>query len=197
MQHRKVVIKSEEERLVYAEVYSPLHVDTDQEAMTQDEIRKMAHQFLASGRVAKIDIQHNKRESGCVVVESFIARKGDPDGFIEGSWVAGIYVAPDQAWADVKSGELNGLSFFGGAKHRSVKARVSVAKRLEGWTEKSMSSGGLLPEHHHSLALVFSDNGRIVPGETGVTLGHVHCVNRATATEKAMEHSHRLVLMAT
>ena len=50
----KIVIKSEDERLVYGEVYIPLHVDTQGEAMTAEEIRKMAHDFLMSGKVNRL-----------------------------------------------------------------------------------------------------------------------------------------------
>jgi len=82
---KALVIKSEEERLVYGEVYSPLHVDTDGEAMTAAEIKKMAHHFLSSGRVNKIDVSHNLEESGAIVIESFLARKHEPDGYFDGA----------------------------------------------------------------------------------------------------------------
>lgn len=108
----KLVIKSEDRRLVYGEVYAPLHIDTDKEAMTASEIEKMAHNFLSRGLTNKIDIGHNLQESGSVIVESFIARKNDPDGFIEGSWVIGVLV-PEDVWPAVKNGELNGFSFYG------------------------------------------------------------------------------------
>ena len=83
-----------------------MHVDTDGEAMTANEIQKMAHGFLAAGRTDKIDVGHNLKESGCVVVESFLARKGDADGFINGAWVLGVKVLPDELWEAVKTGEL-------------------------------------------------------------------------------------------
>lgn len=190
----KVVIKSEEQRFVMAEVYSPLHVDTDQEAMTPDEIRRMAHKFLMSGRVTKIDVQHDQQESGCLVAESFVARKGDPDGFIAGSWVIGVYVLPDHLWKQVKKGELNGFSFFGSAKRVATKVQVEVARKMVGVTERNVQ-GGLLPPHEHEVGLEFGENGRIIPGETMETLGHKHEVFRATATEPKLEHSHRLILI--
>jgi hypothetical protein len=190
-----VVIKSDEERFVLGEVYSPLHVDTDQEAMTPDEIQKMGHRFLMEGRVGKIDVQHDLKESGCLVAESFIARKSDPDGFIEGSWVLGVYILPDTLWAKVKKGELNGFSFFcRRAKRVEAEVEVEVARRMIGVTEKSLA-GGLLPEHDHGVDLRFDGNGRIVPGETLESMGHWHQVLKATATESTMEHSHRLVLI--
>jgi len=191
---RRIVIKSEEERLVYGEVYSPLHVDTDTEAMTKDEIRRMAHRFLMSGRVNKIDVAHNKKESGCLVAESFIAKKNDPDGFIEGSWVLGVYVLPDQLWEAVKKGELNGFSFGGPANKVPAEVIVEVVRKMEGETELSMD-GGLLPPHKHDVVLSFSEDGRIIAGQTEQALGHSHEVLRATSTEETLEHSHRLVII--
>lgn len=189
----KLVIKSEEERLVYAEVYSPLHIDTDGEAMTAIEIQKMAHGFLASGKTAKIDVQHNCEESGCVAVESFIARANDPDGFIEGSWVLGVKVLPDTLWEKVKSGELNGFSMYGMTSNRVARCRITQAKRMVGETEDSI--GGPLPAHFHTVDLEFWEDGRIKSGETGDKLGHAHKVHKATATEKEFDHSHRMIII--
>jgi len=189
---RNVVIKSEEKRLVYGEVYSPLHVDTDMETMTAEDIQSAAHAFLASGRVNKIDVGHNGVESGCLVVESFIARKQDPDGFIEGAWVLGVQVTP-QYWEQVKTGELNGFSFAGSVEKVPVVATVVVARKMMGRTE--LSSKGLLPPHDHSVEIDFSENGRVLAGKTGKTLEHSHAVNRATATDRELDHSHRLILI--
>lgn len=192
-QKQRIVVKSEDKRLVYAEVYSPLHVDTDGEAMTQDEIEKAAHNFLASGNVRNIDVRHNTKQSGCVIVESFMARKGDPDGFIEGSWVMGVKVLPDDLWQKVLSGELNGFSFMGQVTRVPVKAKVKVARKMLGETELSVK--GMLPPHFHELVVTFDERGRVEPGETDESLSHKHEILRATATEKELDHSHRLILI--
>lgn len=194
---RNIVIKSEAKRLVYGEVYSPLHIDTDGEAMTADEIEKMAHSFLERGLTAQIDVGHDQKESGCAVVESFIARKTDPDGFIEGAWVMCVRVTPE-LWPDVQKGEINGFSMFGSATRIPMETTVSVAERMTGDTEKSDGSG-LLPSHFHSVEIAFKD-GRIVPGETLPMLGHIHKIVAATATlaafpDSPMEHSHRLIMI--
>lgn len=188
-----MVIKSDEKRLVYGEVYAPLHVDTDGEAMTADDIEKAAHDFLASGKVAKVDVGHNCEESGCTVVESFIARKHDPDGFVEGSWVLGVHVAPDELWSEVKAGELNGFSFFGTVQKVPARTKVVTARKIVGETENS--TDGLLPQHLHAIAVSFSPDGRVLSGKTAVTLEHAHEVKHATATDRALDHSHRLVLV--
>lgn len=190
----KIVIKSEAERLVYGEVYAPLQIDTDGEAMLASDIKKMAHDFLASGRVNKIDVQHCLEESGCLVVESFLARVGDPDGFLDGAWVLGVKVIPDDLWAMVLSGELNGFSFYGPVIPVPVQATVQMTKSLVGTTEQS-SDEGLLPPHEHPLDLQFTLDGKVVPALTGVALGHRHVVMRTTATEMEMEHAHRMILI--
>ena len=43
METQRIVIKDESKRLVYGEVYAPLQIDTDGEAMTSEEVEKMAH----------------------------------------------------------------------------------------------------------------------------------------------------------
>lgn len=194
MDSQKVVIKSEERRLVYGEVYAPLHIDTDQEAMTAQEIEKMAHRFLQKGRTSKIDVQHNYEETGCYVVESFIARKDDPDGFVEGSWVLGVKIPSEELWEAVKKGDLNGFSFAGISKKDQIEVEVQVTRKLVGMTEQS-AKDELLPAHYHTLNLEFDQDGRMVPGVTDTVLSHSHEVSRTTATEKSMEHSHRMILI--
>lgn len=195
MHIRHFVVKSaEEERLVHAEVYSPLHIDTDGESMTAEEIRKAAHRFISSGRVHKIDIQHNQIESGCSVVESYIAKALDPDGFIEGAWVLVIYIEPDDIWESVKKGDLNGLSFHGVVNKVPVKANVVVTRKMIGETEDS-APNDILPLHAHPVIIDFDDSGRILAGATDEALGHSHPILRATATEKELDHAHRIILI--
>lgn len=189
-----IVIKSDEKRLVYGEVYAPLHVDSQTDAMTAPEIEKMAHNFLMHRRVDKIDVSHNFTESGCLVVESFLARKGDPDGFVEGSWVLGVKVIPDVLWEQVKKGELNGFSFAGKPGGKNIlNVTVTQTKKMVGETEKNTDD--LVPPHDHTIDLLFDSNGRIIPTQTGESLGHTHVVRKATATEEEVGHSHRLILI--
>lgn len=102
-----------EKRLVYAEVYMPDVEDAHGHQMTREEIEKMAHGFMKSGRTSMIDVQHdNQTDYGCYMVESFIARDSDPD-YMPGSWVACVKVENDEIWRAIKSGELTGFSFEG------------------------------------------------------------------------------------
>lgn len=192
---KKLVVKSESERFVMAEVYSPLQVDTSGDAMTAKEIRSMGHLFLMKGKTNKLDIQHDFEESGCLVAESFIARSDDPDGFVEGSWVLGFYVLPDELWAKVLKGELNGVSWAGEVGNKvSVLAEVKVSRKMAGVTEESLVDE-LLPRHAHKVMLFMTDSGALVPTETSVEMGHSHSIVQATATEPAFEHSHRMILI--
>jgi hypothetical protein len=189
----QIVIKSEEKRLVYGEVYAPMQMDTDGEAMTADEIEKMAFNFMLNGRTTKIDVGHDYKESGCFAVESFIARKSDPDGFVEGSWVLGVKIAPDDLWEAVKKGEINGFSFAGKAEKVPATVKAVVTKRLEGKTEDS--DVDILPPHKHSIKIEFDEESNVIPTETGPELDHKHPVMRTTATELKLDHAHRMILI--
>lgn len=100
-----------EQQLVFGIVYAPERADSQGDWATADTIEAMAHDFSAKSRAGAIDVEHNQKPSGALVVESFIARKGDQD-FPEGSWAMGIRT-PDNIWALVKAGKINGLSMYG------------------------------------------------------------------------------------
>ena len=98
-------------QIVYGTVYAPLVADSQGDWATAETIEKMAHDFSAKNRANAIDVEHNFKPSGAVVVESFVARKGDQD-FAEGAWAMGIKT-PDDIWGLVKSGKIRGLSMYG------------------------------------------------------------------------------------
>lgn len=186
----KIVIKSDEQRLVFAEVYAPNYVDTQGEVMTKGTIEKMAHKFLSSGRTNKIDCNHNYEETGSVVVESYIAKQNDPDGFIEGAWVVGVKVDP-KSWEAIKKGELNGFSFAGRASSYKTEAIVTHQVMLSGETEKGGDES-----HTHKVVIRFDDNDKVIPTYTDYSSdGHRHEIKSTTATNEAAGHSHRLLLI--
>lgn len=190
----RIVIKSEEQCIVMGVVYSPLEIDTDHETMRSETIEQMAHDFLANGRVGMIDYQHNRQPTASRVVESFIARKDDPDGFPEGSWVLGVKIYDPDLWQKVKKGEINGFSFSGPATPVEVRGvPVRHVTKMIGATESS--TGGPVPEHTHRVQLQFNQHDKVTPTLTDEVLGHRHYIFRTTATEPALDHAHRLILV--
>ena len=184
----KIVKKNDEYQIVWGEVYTPFEVDTDGETISDEDLRKAAWEFIGNGKVDKIDIGHSFVESGCRVVESFIARKGDPD-FKEGAWVLGVW-CPDEVWELVKKGELNGFSLAASVEKSPRRVLVEVAKQVVGETEKN-SEPDIIPEHTHTFVVNFDKDGNIVYGKTDVVFDHFHEIKRGTVTESSAGHNHR------
>lgn len=102
----------EEKKIVYGVVYEPLVKDSDGNWMKAEEVEKMAHGFMQSLRLQQIDKNHSQEAGDGIVVESFIARKGDAD-FPEGAWVLGTKVTKAETWEAIKKGEITGYSIQG------------------------------------------------------------------------------------
>jgi hypothetical protein len=174
---------------VYGEVYAPLQIDTDGETMAAGDIKKMAHDFLASGKVDAIDVNHSHvMADGVEVVESFIARKDDAD-YREGAWVLGVRMKEGAVWDAVKSGELNGFSMDAFVKKVSKRVLVEIDKIVSGDTETASSDD--MPTHIHVFYVEFDSDGKVAFGTTSEEIGHVHKIFGTVVTEKACEHSHR------
>lgn len=173
-----------EQQLVYGEVYAPGFPDSQGDFMTAESIQRMAHEFLRKGLVDKIDLHHTQVESGCYVVESFIARAGDPD-FIPGSWVLGVKVPDPEVWALVKSGELNGFSFDGEGYRVETVLEIDMPDAIEGETVE-------VNGHKHTFVVRYDQEGNFLGGVTGPGPdGHVHKILRGTVTETTDDHAHR------
>jgi hypothetical protein len=173
-----------EEQVVFGEVYAPSFPDSQGDFMTPDEIKKMAYNFLRKGIASNIDVNHTQMPSGSYVVESFLAREGDPT-FIPGSWVLGVKV-PDQAvWQMVKSGELNGFSLDGIGVRTPKALVIEMPELLKGETDGVRG-------HTHSFVVKFDQHGNFLGGYTNPALdGHMHQIVRGTVTEPANGHAHR------
>jgi hypothetical protein len=173
----------DEKQILFAEVYAPGVPDSQGDYMTADEIEKMAHAFMRNGNLKGIDRDHDQAaiHNDCVV-ESFIARPGDPD-FIPGSWVVGIHVPDPLQWQAVKDGKYNGLSMDGDAERIEKTITLNVPERLEGIT--SVTRG-----HEHRFVVGYSDAGGI-SGITDEVEGHHHTISRGTVTDEADGHTHR------
>jgi len=185
-QIRTVGIKKtdDDRQLAYGEVYLPMIPDSQGDFMTEIEIEKMAHRFMKNQLLYGVDTEHDMADNGSVVVESFIAREGDPD-FIKGAWVAAIWV-PDDLWPLVKSGELGGFSMYGGGERIATMITIEVPDDgiLKGET-------GEMEDHIHKYTLRFDSEGSFLGGETNTVNGHLHQITKGTVTDKADDHRHR------
>jgi len=175
-------------QIVYGVVYEPNAIDTHGETINEEAVLRMAWDFISEGKYTKIDVQHTFKESGCVVVESFIARDGDPD-FPVGSWVLGVK-CPYEIWKSVLSGDLNGFSLGGYSLNNTIDSKLTeVSKTFSGNTETSTID--ILPPHTHEYSLKYNNSGNLIHGITKSTLGHTHAIKAETATEKNLDHAHR------
>jgi len=175
----------EELQIVWGEVYVPDFPDSQGDMMSAQEVRKIAHKFLADGRTRQIDVNHdNQVRKGCAVVESFVARPGDPD-FIAGAWVAGVHVGDRGLWEAIKAGDFNGFS---------MQARVMVTEKIveldlpvdiEGETEEALDDGGG-GLHAHRFTVRIDEDGQIAGGRTSVELGHWHSILRGSVTSTSI-----------
>ena len=174
-----------EQRMVWAEVYAPNRPDSDGEYMTAETIKKMAYDFVRQGKTKMVDINHgNETTPGVEIVESFIARKGDPD-FIPGSWVVGVHIPSDEIWDMVKKGEINGFSVEAIVGKEDREVEIEVPDVVSGTTTKSEN-------HVHKFYVTYDPTTQeLKGGRTDVVNGHMHVIKAGTKTEDAQGHSHR------
>ncbi len=178
----------DELQVVYGEVYAPNVPDAHGDFMQTEEVRKMAHKFMESMALNAVDMNHDNVETGSTVVESFIARKGDPD-YIEDAWVVGVHIPDEGIWKKVKSGELNGFSMEALVKTSEKIIEVDVPDVIKGRTLKDESG------HTHTYEVSFDDEGNFVGGRTDIVNGHYHDIRKASVTGKVADHSHRFSIM--
>lgn len=185
----EVVFKSvdQAERLVWAEVYIPNVPDSDREFMTPEEIKKMSYGFMRDMNLTSVDHQHdNVLVDGCCVIESFIARKGDPE-FVEGAWVVGMHIDNDDAWERVEKGEINGFSMQAMVIKEPKDVILQMDDILEGFTMKSEKD-----QHFHEFLVSYDSDGNFRGGKTTKAEdGHFHLIRQGTVTMEAAGHSHR------
>lgn len=173
----------DELQIVYGEVYAPNIPDTQGDFMTIDSVRSLAHNFMKSQKIDQIDTNHDNVTNSSMVIESFIARKDDPD-FIVDAWVVGVHIPNDTLWEKVKSGELNGFSLEAMFKSTPAEITLLIPEYHIGITSKS-------DEHTHDFIAYYNDDGVFTCGETEVVDGHFHTMSRHTVTNAAKGHTHR------
>lgn len=172
------------QRLVWGEVYAPNRPDTQGEFMGVEDIQSMAHDFLQRQMNKSIDVQHDNRVvPGLTIVESSIARKGDPD-FIEGSWVVCCHVNDNATWEKVEKGELNGFSVEALVVKEDHEVEMEIPDSLVGQTTE-------VEGHTHEFSVKYNDQGHMVGGSTNLVEGHTHKILTGTITEEAAGHRHR------
>jgi hypothetical protein len=183
---------------VFGEVYAPLQIDSDGETMTAEEIQKLAHEFIAQGKISSIDLEHDHVPCGAKVVESFIARKGDPD-YHEGAWVLGVRLEDGEIWDAVKSGEINSYSFNAWVAKEPKTVEVVVAKSAMGITQANTVTENerdtdIVPTHTHTYYVEFDNNGKPVFGTTDEVFAHKHMISRSIITAESLGHRHRYLV---
>jgi hypothetical protein len=180
----------EDKQIVFGEVYAPNMVDTDWEAMTPEDTEYAAHNFMKNKYIDRIDINHNKKESGALVVESYIVRTPDDPFYNEGAWVMGVWV-PDEVWKKVKTGELNAFSFYGFSEKQPVQVIVDVVTMAAGETEDGQDLEESVESHKHTYVIRLNEKGYVISGYTDFVHNHQHSIKLTSATEIAMDHAHR------
>lgn len=181
----KAEASDEDLHLVYGEVYIPDTPDADNEFMDAEGIRKAAHDFMRSPNLGNVDTFHtNELSPGAHVVESFIARKGDPL-FKEGSWVVGVHVPDQDTWAKIKKGDINGFSMEAFVSKSVVEVEMEAPCTIPGKTMKAEDG------HDHDFYVSYGADGSYQGGVTSINNGHRHVIKRGTVTEVASNHRHK------
>ena len=191
-QHIANLRKSDSEKqIVWAEVYVPDIPDSQGDVASAETIEKMAYGFLQKGITDQINLEHDGIPCGAKVVESFIARKNDPDDFIEGAWVMGVHIPDEKIWGMVKSGELNGFSFEGTGFKNATTVEMEIPDNLTGSTD--LAKTDLIEEHQHDFVVHYGPQGEFLGGytEPHPSDGHYHMITKGTATDLSKGHSHR------
>lgn len=176
----------EDEQMVWSEVYAPMRPDSDGEYMDAEGVKEAAYGFMKAMKLDSVDSHHdNKLVPGCCVVESFIARKGDPD-FIEGSWVIGMHIDNSEMWEKIKKQEINGFSLQALVNKDTVSVEMDIPPVVQGRTFKHEDDG-----HDHTFFVSYDKDGKFRGGHTDVASGHFHTIRKGSVTEEADGHLHR------
>lgn len=178
------------ERLVFAEVLVPESPNTYSDFWTRDAIKEAAYGFMKHGFGIDVDHDNVDRTGGIYIVETFIARDGDPD-FIPGSWVVGMRVEDDEVWGRILSGDINGYSYE--AVLSTIEALFEGDKSglVAGITEPDPNDG-----HVHEYLVRVNGIAEIVGGGTSFVNDHWHSITTHTYTDEEQQHKHRYNILS-
>ena len=112
----------EEEHTVMGIVLQPEIIDSQDDVISADEIKKSMYAFMEESQ--QIFTQHKDRESAVRIVENWLARKDMELGgekVAAGSWLMTVRIHDDALWAAVKAGKYTGFSIRGTAIREEVK----------------------------------------------------------------------------
>lgn len=183
-------VHSNDERLVTGQVYAPDTLDAHGHFMTAKELKRVAHQFMQDGLITSIDVQHNNETVTATIVESFIARKGDPD-FEEGAWVATVKIDDPDIWNAVKAGYINGYSFEILTYKEDQYVEIEYVSWYYGFTDPDPYD-----KHDHPFMVRLDADGEIVWGKTGLGSdgSPAHDITKSNITDPVGGKTHRIHL---
>jgi hypothetical protein len=189
------VTRSDWEQIVMCEMVIPNTPNAFGDIYTEEATRKFAHDYMKAGLNTNIviDINHNQLDvTGKVyVIESFIARAGDPD-FIEGSWVLAMHIPDPALWGQVLDGTLNGFSFEANCNMQEIEIENLQPRIITGITAPDLVDG-----HTHTYCVQLDALNRPISGGTGETDGHSHTISTHTYTDYNNGHDHRFNVLTT
>lgn len=185
------------ERCVFAEVLIPNVANVFGDYWSAPAIRECAYEFMRRG--FGIDVEHDNVDvnqaglvamgGGAYVIESFIARPGDPD-FIEGSWVIGMRITDDELWDKILSNEINGYSY-----EATVNFLPAILAEADDGTRTGYTEPDPFDGHRHAFMVLVDADNRPLSGGTDEVDGHSHTITTHTVTDEADGHTHRFNLV--
>ena len=181
---------SQDQQLVTGQVYAPDTLDSHGHYMTRDDLRKVAHDFLSNGLLTSIDVQHNNVTVPATIVESYIAKAGDPE-FEEGAWVATTKIEDPTVWKAVKDGKLNGYSFEILTFREDLEVEFEYHTWYYGFTDPDPHD-----KHDHPFMVRLDENGEIAWGNTGLGSdgSPAHTISKSNITDTVAGRLHRIHL---
>jgi len=113
--------KSSKKQITYSAVYEPDEEDSQSDWMNEEEIEKMAHNYLRNHLMTIMpaaDLNHEEELDleKAIPVESYIAPQDftiNEEVIKKGSWVLAMHIPDPEIWEQVEKGEITGYSLRG------------------------------------------------------------------------------------